>query len=181
MAFVCSLCHQFASPTFRGVFKHIGIIHSFEPNFKVTCGISGCEATFTVYSSWRSHIYRKHRNEMLETSTIQEPEEVSNTFCNSLVPRPAGLGSRRTAVLTIIFLHVLQTFFQSNGVTDTEPCSMMAEMTTDFGEHNDMNVEEEDLMRICGLFIMKTRDERKLTQVWLPFSKLCSYHDTKGV
>lgn len=64
MAFLCSICHQFASPTFGGVFRHVGSVHAFEYNFNVRCGISGCEATFKKFSSWRSHIYRKHRQEL---------------------------------------------------------------------------------------------------------------------
>ena len=64
MAFVCSICHQFASPTFGRVFRHVGNVHAFEYNFSVICGISGCEAKFKKLSMWRSHIYRKHRQEL---------------------------------------------------------------------------------------------------------------------
>ncbi len=79
MAFLCSICHQFASPTFGGVLRHVGSVHAFEYNFSVRFGISGCEAHFKKFSSWRSHIYRKYRQELDDKSDDQQA--VFSTIC----------------------------------------------------------------------------------------------------
>ena len=62
----CSLCSSFASPTFQGVLRHIGTEHAFDSNFHLQCGLDGCPRTFHKYSSWRSHLYRKHHKHMQE-------------------------------------------------------------------------------------------------------------------
>ena len=42
-------------------FVIIGLVHSFDPGFTVTCGVDGCPKTFTKYNSFRKHILRHHR------------------------------------------------------------------------------------------------------------------------
>jgi hypothetical protein len=59
--FICSICHVFASPSFGGVFRHISSEHAFEADFRVICGIDGCQATYRKLSSWKTHLYRNHK------------------------------------------------------------------------------------------------------------------------
>jgi len=46
----------------RYLIRHIGIRHSQERNFSITCGIDGCRKFFKLYESFRRHVYRNHRN-----------------------------------------------------------------------------------------------------------------------
>jgi hypothetical protein len=65
------LCDSFAAPRFIQVVRHIGKIHSFDPNFSITCGIDGCTSHFKKFSAYRSHFYRKH-NFSRDTEEQQE-------------------------------------------------------------------------------------------------------------
>ena len=69
----CSLCNEFSAQDFRGVMRHIGQVHQFEPNFQVKCGLDGRAMRYTAYNSFRSHVYRRHR-ELLGDSLI-DPQE----------------------------------------------------------------------------------------------------------
>ena len=60
MRFSCNVCHRFASPNLKGVMRHIGSVHSFEPGFNVTCGISGCARSYQNFRSFQRHIARRH-------------------------------------------------------------------------------------------------------------------------
>lgn len=42
------------------VLRHIGSVHSFEPNFHVSCGINDCPRTYENYHSFRKHLNRHH-------------------------------------------------------------------------------------------------------------------------
>lgn len=58
----CSLCSHFTARNFFSVMRHIGQVHQFEPNFQVKCGLDGCPLRYTVYESFRVHVYKKHRD-----------------------------------------------------------------------------------------------------------------------
>ena len=64
MVFVCTLCSQFAAHTYLPVLSHIGSVHRFGATKRIECGIDGCPASYTTntYESFRSHVYRKHRD-----------------------------------------------------------------------------------------------------------------------
>ena len=49
-------------------------IHKFDPNLSLKCGINSCPEEYTVYESFRSHVYRKHR-ELLYTDTTNNEED----------------------------------------------------------------------------------------------------------
>jgi len=61
--------------------KHTFECHSSTPNFKYTCGISGCTQSLRTHSAILSHIQRKHRDvdvaEVSEVSGSQQQEELS--------------------------------------------------------------------------------------------------------
>ena len=59
--YVRSLPCPFAAESFLPVLRHIGSCHSFNPGFAITCEIGGCQATYRKFSSYKSHVYRKHR------------------------------------------------------------------------------------------------------------------------
>ena len=55
--------------------------HRNDPNLSLICGINSCPEEYTVYESFRSHVYRKHRevlcprtnndDENLDTDTLE--------------------------------------------------------------------------------------------------------------
>lgn len=40
---------------------HVGMVHNHELNFNIICGLNSCKSSFTVYESFRCHVYHKHR------------------------------------------------------------------------------------------------------------------------
>ena len=60
MVVLCWLCFKVAAPTL----KHIGTIHSCEPNFSITCGVHSCPRRYSNFFSFKKHLYRKHRAEL---------------------------------------------------------------------------------------------------------------------
>ena len=70
--FLCKICNNFASRYYSKVLRHIGLVHSFDPGFTITCGVDGCPKTFTKYNSFRKHILRHHREVLSLKSTNQE-------------------------------------------------------------------------------------------------------------
>ena len=75
--FVCCLCSSFSGHLFSAILRHIGEIHQHDPNLTIECGIEGCPQTYKNFESFRSHVYRKHRDvlhlqtERSHTSTSQ--------------------------------------------------------------------------------------------------------------
>ena len=57
----CPLCN-FDSPNVPLLLSHLRSVHSSDPNFLVTCGLSGCTVSSKSFSALYSHIYRHHHN-----------------------------------------------------------------------------------------------------------------------
>ena len=70
----CPLCESFAAPHMKGVVRHIGLVHSHEFAFRVTCGVGGCTRTYTRFSSYKKHMYVKHRDVLGVSTREQSPD-----------------------------------------------------------------------------------------------------------
>ena len=53
-------CAHLVFPSFKRFLNHLRNTHSHEADFKVMCLATGCFQTFTVFSSFTSHLSRKH-------------------------------------------------------------------------------------------------------------------------
>ncbi len=58
--------------------QHVGLVHNHEPNFSITCGLNNCKSSFTVYESFRRHVYRKHRKLVLPHDDMDATEYMDN-------------------------------------------------------------------------------------------------------
>lgn len=68
--FNCQICGKVSRECYLGILRHIRSVHSFEPNFHILCGLdNGCPATYSVFESFRSHVYKKHRESLLSSDT----------------------------------------------------------------------------------------------------------------
>lgn len=56
----CTLC-QCLSPSLLLHISHLRLVHSQDPSFHVSCDIDGCSDVFQTFSSFNSHVYRRHR------------------------------------------------------------------------------------------------------------------------
>ena len=59
---ICKLCSAASLLRFniRGYIQHIRLFHAHQANFKVTCGIEGCQRSFINYGTFSNHIYGVH-------------------------------------------------------------------------------------------------------------------------
>lgn len=105
MRFTCTICRRFAYPNLQGVIRHIGSVHSHEPDFKVTCGIGGCPRTYLNFRSFQKHIRRVHVTvlEEDEANSLADPPQ-SNTGDVNLGPgtRETRISLKRNAALFLL-------------------------------------------------------------------------------
>lgn len=57
--FYCHRC-DFSCRYFDKILNHYSIKHSHVPGFGLVCGIDGCHSRYTVISSYKTHLRRKH-------------------------------------------------------------------------------------------------------------------------
>ena len=118
--YCCNICSLFASPSFSAVLRHIGNTHAGDPNLSIVCPVPGCprESPYSNYESFRSHVYRKHREVLdsgLSRSNVEggrkDPEDISegsgdedsiergNSDCNTegFEPQSSGINLQSSA------------------------------------------------------------------------------------
>ncbi len=76
---MCSICNLFGGNSFSAVLRHIGEIHRHDPALNIRCGIQRCPQTYNNYESFRSHVYRKHRDVLFINSTSADTEGDAQT------------------------------------------------------------------------------------------------------
>ena len=65
--------------TYKKVVRHLGTVHAHESAFYVECCVPGCPRTYTNFHSYKSHLYKKHRDVIDLPST----SETNDTFLPS--------------------------------------------------------------------------------------------------
>ena len=76
----CPLCESFAAPSMKGVVRHIGLVHSHEFGFRVTCGVGGCTRSYTKFSSYKKHMYIKHRDTLGVSTRQRSPDMTASSL-----------------------------------------------------------------------------------------------------
>lgn len=67
------------------------LVHNHKPNFSITCGLNNRKSSFTIYESFRRHVYRKYRklvlppDDMDATENMDYDDDLENTI--ELQPR----------------------------------------------------------------------------------------------
>ena len=127
--YVCTICNLFAGQTFSAVLRHMGA-HRFDAGLSIRCGINSCTEQYTNLESFRSHIYRKHR-EVLVSAPVTDSGLAETVLSSSL---------------------------------DQEA----SETDDDGWEVGVQEVEQRTCpKRLAALFLLKTREERRVTQTAL--------------
>ena len=102
----CPVCPSCASDNFLPVLRHIGAVHSFDARFSITCGINGCQATYKKFASYKTHIYRKHRDSEAVRLVTQRPGDDDDDNVNQL---PAETDAEERAVFEQADVEQVQT------------------------------------------------------------------------
>ena len=89
---VCPICGEFARYSYAGIVRHIGQVHSFDADFHVVCGLgpTKCPATYTNFQSYRSHVYKKHREELVSATDHEAEDDISLTTSSALYSHDGG-------------------------------------------------------------------------------------------
>lgn len=78
--FFCSICNLFGGNSFSAVLRHMGEIHRYDPGLVILCGIGRCPQTYKNYESFRSHVYRKHREVLHSPPSSNDTGENASNF-----------------------------------------------------------------------------------------------------
>uniref|UniRef100_A0A1X7UBD0 C2H2-type domain-containing protein n=1 Tax=Amphimedon queenslandica TaxID=400682 RepID=A0A1X7UBD0_AMPQE len=81
--YCCSICKHFSSANYLSVLRHIGVVHSHEANFSLTCGVNGCIRNFCNYYSFRKHLRRLHPDVFSNPTTVTSASQVEVTIDES--------------------------------------------------------------------------------------------------
>lgn len=68
--YVCPYCGEFTGQKFDRYLRHIKFVHSNEPNFRMSC--TYCGQGFTRFSSFKSHLDRKHKQQCAQDHSLDE-------------------------------------------------------------------------------------------------------------
>ena len=75
---ICIIFNTFSGSSFRVVFRHMSK-HRSDPQLCIVCGIGSCNEMYKNYDSYRTHVYRKHREYLLASFESESPTIRSNT------------------------------------------------------------------------------------------------------
>ena len=83
MALVCQLCpaeRALSLPfTLKDYLRPIELFHAHQPNFRIVCGIGGCQRTFHNLQTFRNHISDHHSYDFNPTNqSVATSSEVHN-------------------------------------------------------------------------------------------------------
>ena len=81
---VCPYCGEFTGQTFDRYLHHIRFVHSNEPKFTISC--TYCGQVFKKYSSFKSHLDRKHKQQCAQDHSIDEGDEAHGINDGTGVP-----------------------------------------------------------------------------------------------
>ena len=76
----CSHCHQFSALKMSSVLRHIGRVHSHDPDFRMVCGINDCPRTFRGYYSFRKHLHRSHPDVFKDNIKVSNPVQMEQNY-----------------------------------------------------------------------------------------------------
>uniref|UniRef100_A0A1X7UU47 C2H2-type domain-containing protein n=1 Tax=Amphimedon queenslandica TaxID=400682 RepID=A0A1X7UU47_AMPQE len=105
--FQCTRCTEFVSKNYLFVLHHIGLVHAFEADFEITCGLEDCSRCFKKYRSYRKHILNHHKHIIHQQSFVQAKHfsnssdvavETSSTIAGSVEDLSGPLDKSTTSI-----------------------------------------------------------------------------------
>ena len=94
MALVCQLCPVERALSLPFTLKHIELFHAHQPNFRIMCGIGGCQRTFHNLQTFRNLISDHHSYDCNPTN---RPVATSSEVHDSIEPTESHDSNWHTA------------------------------------------------------------------------------------
>ncbi|XP_040078364.2 uncharacterized protein LOC120850082 [Ixodes scapularis] len=85
--FQCPRC-TFFDQKLTVIVSHLGVVHSGEHNFLVTCAVDSCGKSYRHVESYRKHLYRKHKDAISppEPPQLESPMECESAQDDPVLP-----------------------------------------------------------------------------------------------
>ena len=75
----CSYCFDFVAPTMKRLLRHVKLVHSQEPGFKIQCSYPHCSKSFSNYRTYQNHLIRHCRQKSREQTGLREYSNEDNS------------------------------------------------------------------------------------------------------
>lgn len=101
----CKLCSTTSHlrSQMKEYLQHINLFHAHQPDFKITCGISGCHRTYTNFRTFRHRIYDVHSNSTTEPFKVDSVNEISVYDCNEDHISNDGYASNVMMMIVVLY------------------------------------------------------------------------------
>ena len=143
----CPFCN-FRVMNFSAFLSHLRFVHDNDPDFFLTCGIGGCGKTYRKLASYRTHVYRHHKDSISSSFSYQSVESLPADNVND-VSDPTS---------------VSETLLDLPRTTDTStPCSSNQSEHHEQLSDLDINIQQ----KASALFLLKMKEVFGLSQVAL--------------
>ena len=131
--------------------KHIKLFHAHQAGFKLTCGIHGCQRTFTNFRTFENHVSAMHRSNCDLSST-----EAENNTANEDSESPSS-----SECLWAADFSEVETSDESEEDVETNNDPVTPD------DHEAIQCSSELLQKSSALFLLGLKEKHKLTQVAL--------------
>lgn len=88
--FLCSLCPSErinrVKFSLKQYLQHLRLFHAHQPRFHLTCGIQGCQRTFSKFRTFENHVSSMHRAQQHPTDEqdILPSNDLDNSISTSI-------------------------------------------------------------------------------------------------
>ena len=72
-SWTCTTCFVYQALTLKALVKHVHLQHASQPNFKIRCGVQGCQEEYNKINSLRKYLRRQHHGDL---SPAKQPRDV---------------------------------------------------------------------------------------------------------
>ena len=118
MAKECTFCN-FIAPTLSLWLSHVRAVHSTVEEFEIEC----CGINYNKCSSFVSHVYRKHRNELASTNVTKSGEYSNSTTDNAQDISESAVSVDATSTSTLIH-HTVDQLLQVDHETQKKESAL---------------------------------------------------------
>lgn len=76
----CKLCSAASHLKFniKGYVQHVQLFHAHQANFKIVCGINGCQRTYSNFGTFSNHVYAMHHQSAKAMCSVQLESNMPN-------------------------------------------------------------------------------------------------------
>lgn len=134
--FDCLLCAKFQTPSYQLLLLHIRLVHSTKPGFSITCGLDGCQQSFTRMKTFSNLMYSFH----LFSRTPPMFRPIANPGANDTITSSDS-----------------DDGFEFHGNSESGHTEPTPELQTEGFQ--------QELKSYAATWILKTKEGQKLTQV----------------